>query len=78
MLHEGQRFALLDRHGRRIEDWQVQAVHQAPGVRTRATLVDPANPATSMDIAAAELRDRRKFRPVPAVDGTPRTPAHAA
>ena len=66
MLSEGQRFALLDRQGRRVEDWEVAAVYRARGVRTRATLIDPRDRYRQLELAADDLRDRRRFRPVPA------------
>lgn len=72
MLTEGQRFALLDRQGRRVEDWEVAAIYRAPGVRTRAMLIDPCDRFRELDLAADDLRDRRRFRPVPA------TPRHRA
>ena len=67
MLSEGQRFALLDRDGRRVEDWEIAAIHRARGVRTRATLVDPRDRFRQLELAADDLRDRRRFRPVPAI-----------
>ena len=67
MLSEGQRFALLDRDGRRVEDWEIAAIYRARGVRTRATLVDPRDRFRQLELAADDLRDRRRFRPVPAI-----------
>ncbi len=66
MLSQGQRFALLDRRGRRVEDWEVAAIHRARGVRTRATLIDPRDRFRQLDLAVDDLRDRRRFRPIPA------------
>lgn len=66
MLSEGQRFALLDRRGRRVEDWEIAAIHRARGVRTRATLIDPRDRFRQLDLAADDLHDRRRFQPIPA------------
>ena len=73
MLTEGQRFDLLDRQGRRVEEWEVAAIYRARGVRTRATLIDPRDSYRQLELTADDLRDHRRFRPVPAVsrDRTP-------
>ncbi|MBK1698669.1 hypothetical protein [Rhodovibrio salinarum] len=67
MLSEGQRFALLDHRGRRVEEWEVAAIYRARGVRTRATLIDPDDQFRQLELAADDLSDRRRFRPVPAM-----------
>ena len=67
MLTEGQRYALLDREGRRVEDWEIAAVYRGRGVRTRATLIDPRDRFRQLELTADDLRDRRRFRPVPAI-----------
>jgi hypothetical protein len=67
MLTQGQRYALLDRHGRSVEEWEIAAVYRARGVRTRATLIDPRDRFRHLELAADELSDRRRFRPVPAI-----------
>jgi hypothetical protein len=77
MLTEGQRFALLDRRGRQVEDWEVAAVYRARGVRTRATLIDPRDRFRHLELTAEELRDRRRFQPVPAISRH-RSPRHPA
>lgn len=67
MLTEGQCFALLDREGRRVEDWEIAAIYRARGVRTRATLIDPRDRFRQIELTADDLRDRRRFRPVPTI-----------
>lgn len=67
MVREGQRYALLDRSGEAVEDWQVVAVYGAPGAKTRVLLFNVAQPAETMEMTAEDVQDERRFQLVSAL-----------